>query len=45
MLSYDFYNMFYKTKALGIDDLKKAVQIGDLTADQFKQITGQDYIA
>jgi len=37
--------MFYKTGALTIDQLKTAVQIGDLTADQFKQITGQDYIA
>ncbi|APM41324.1 hypothetical protein BS101_18285 [Clostridium kluyveri] len=37
--------MFYKTGALIIDDLKIAVQIGDLTADQFKEITGQDYIA
>ncbi|MBV4417074.1 XkdX family protein [Clostridium tyrobutyricum] len=45
MLSYEFYKMFYTTGGLTIDDLKQAVEIGDLTADQFKEITGQDYIA
>jgi phage uncharacterized protein, XkdX family len=45
MLGYDFYAMFYPLGYLTLDDLKWAVANGDLTADQFKQITGQDYIA
>ena len=45
MLGYDFYKMFYTLRYLSLDDLKWAVENNDITADQFKEITGQDYIA
>jgi hypothetical protein len=42
---FDFYNCFYKVGYLSLDDLKQATKLNIITADQFKQITGQDYIA
>lgn len=45
MLGYDFYYTGYKVGALTLDDIKYAVQAGDITADQYKTITGQDYTA
>lgn len=45
MLGYDFYYTGYLSGYLSLDDVKEGVVLGDLTKDQFKEITGQDYVA
>lgn len=43
MLTYDFYYTGYLAGYLTIDDAKQGVVNGDITQNQFKEITGQDY--
>ena len=43
MLGYNFYYIGYVSGYLTIDNIKQGVVIGDLTKDQFKEITGIDY--
>lgn len=45
MLSYDFYYTGYLAGYLTLDNVKQGVVMGDLTTDQYKEITGQDYTA
>lgn len=45
LLGYEFYEMGYLSGYLTMDDLKWAVTNKDISADDFKQITGQDYVA
>lgn len=42
-LGYDFYYIGYVCGYLSLDDIRKAVNDGDLTKDQYKQITGLDF--
>lgn len=44
-MGYDFWQMAYEFGWATIDDLKQAVVLGLITADEFKQITGQTYTA
>mgnify|MGYP000893311855 CR=1 FL=1 len=44
-LSYDFYYIGYLCNYLTLDQVKQGVVDGDLTKDQYKQITGLDYTA
>ncbi|QCH28094.1 XkdX family protein [Clostridium tyrobutyricum] len=41
---FDFYNIFYEFGYLSLDDIKEATKWKLLTSDEFKQITGQDYV-
>lgn len=43
MLGYDFYYTGYLSGYLSLDDVKQGVVLGDLTKEQFKEITGVDY--
>ena len=43
MLSYDFYYVGYVCGYLTINDIKGGVVDGDLTKDQYKEITGIGY--
>lgn len=41
---FNFYNMFYGLKYLSLEDIHEATKWKILSSDEFKQITGQDYI-
>ena len=43
MLTYDFYYTGYLSGYLTLDQVKSGVVDGDLTKDQYKEITGIDY--
>lgn len=45
MLTYDFYYTGYLSGYLTLDQVKQGVIDGDITKDQFKEITGLDYTA
>ena len=40
-----FFIMYYKMGYLTIQDMQLAVQTGEITTDEYKQTTGQDYVA
>ncbi|QFR65540.1 XkdX family protein [Schleiferilactobacillus harbinensis] len=37
--------MYYKMGLFTIPDMQLFVQAGEITADQYKQATGEDYVA
>lgn len=41
---FDFYNLCYHEKYLKIEDLHEACKWNVITKEEFKQITGQDYV-
>lgn len=40
-----FIIMYYKMGLFTIQDMQLSVQAGEITADQYKQATGEDYVA
>lgn len=42
---YSIFKMYYPKGYFTVQQCKDAVFVGWLTADQFKEITGQDYVA
>jgi len=42
---YSIFKMYYPMGLLTVQQCKDAVFVGWLTAEQFKEITGQDYVA
>ena len=40
-----FIIMYYKMGLFTIQDMQLSVQTGEITADQYKQATGEDYVA
>ncbi|WPC41208.1 XkdX family protein [Clostridium sp. JS66] len=43
MLGYDFYYIGYVCGYLSLSNIKQGVVNGDVSKDQFKEITGVDY--
>lgn len=43
--SFDFWKMCWDYQAIELSMLKEAVKYNDLKADEFKTITGEEYIA
>ncbi|MEG0612659.1 MAG: XkdX family protein [Clostridium sp.] len=41
---FNFYNMFYKNGYLKLETIKEACKWEVITVDEFKMITGQNYI-
>ncbi|KIL31997.1 XkdX family protein [Bacillus subtilis] len=44
MTDFDFWEMAYRYEWATKDDLKKAVELGDITTDEYQQITNEDYV-
>jgi len=42
---FDFWKMAYESDWCTLDQLKQAVQENLITADEYKTICGQDYVA
>lgn len=42
---YTSIAMLYKHKMISLDGLKKAVADGNVTAEEYKKISGKDYVA
>lgn len=42
---YSIFKMYYPMDLFTIQQCKDAVSVGWLTPEQFKEITGQDYVA
>ncbi len=41
---FDFYSLFYKVGTLTISDLREAAKWNCISKEEYKTITGQDYI-
>lgn len=41
---FDFYNLCYKKEYLNIEDLKRATAVEVITQEEYKNITGLDFI-
>lgn len=45
MTKFQKVSMFYKYKKWDLEQVKEAVTYGWITAEQFKTITGEEYVA